>query len=937
MSLLTTENDHLTYICPPPLPESKRRKLDRYDHLLGSSKVLTYGITAKRYELYTEDNICHTKIEFVNELEKLREPNGMIFNIVARIPLISFDLDNNLDLEDINALFDDLVEEITQLSGLQFRLKRRIRKDIHLCRNATYDCKQAINPKSRHGSHSNVAQFNCEGSLQIILKKDYGFVEIIFEHNMHHALLPIIPVPEGLEEYIKDHECVKFSHLIERLKSERHFKDYVCQPYAGVRSRIRTIWEREVASQWTRDNNALESARLLLTSGDMSYLFPLTLERHAAIAVRENYIAFEIIYTGFDKMKFTSAAIDGTYHLTNTLQQCHAIVAEYEGEGYPIAMLFCGKNGITQTVIQSFVKVVIRQGYKFNYFTTDGDYRNTNAISAIYSRNKCQLCTWHIFKNIRNYERNEKINLSDLQSFLGTLEWFNEEEFHTILQSLTEAGPRLQKAVKDKTIGILRKALRDNPIYYARLESIHNENYRIRYNRSAEELYNFYFKKLYDYVVKENHDIYFFAYLYEKLLVRSRFQMASAVFKECIPRMSNMLVEAYFKTLKHNDLFRLRSMRIDTVIYIINSKIDQHFLKKLLLRSNPDRLFADIATSPPSWMKKMISTINKEIKRSEGSSNTSNVNFVTNMELFLCNCGHQKKNPHRLCRHLIQGLIHLYGSNSIKHFIYGCQRRETLPFIISPFSAKKVTSINGIHIPEFINSFPLTALHNRVQGHSITSDVANDEFLSDDQIEDDFLVERGNEIEDSELSCTDDDFDQMEDNSLHGNSNVYQNISAGNMDINHDRDDNYIEPRIAETLSEFRKLRIKWEELGAEIDYLCKADPSYLEKFVTNNRGLTDVFKYIKKMEPILTEAKSAREDCRLKRFNDSNSNGPPTWYTGKNWSRYQKLGEEPLTQSEIEREQSEIEREQNQIESSYYEIGGYDSDISMTSEEQYS
>ncbi|KAG0655796.1 hypothetical protein C6P45_002900 [Maudiozyma exigua] len=68
--------------------------------------------------------------------------------------------------------------------------------------------------------------------------------------------------------------------------------------------------------------------------------------------------------------------------------------------------------------------------------------------------------------------------------------------------------------------------------------------------------------------------------------------MASAVLKQCIPRMTNMLVEAFFKTLKHNDLFRLRSIRLDTVLYIINAKVGQHFFKKLAMRSNPHRLHA---------------------------------------------------------------------------------------------------------------------------------------------------------------------------------------------------------------------------------------------------------------------------------------------------------------------------------------------------------
>jgi len=55
--------------------------------------------------------------------------------------------------------------------------------------------------------------------------------------------------------------------------------------------------------------------------------------------------------------------------------------------------------------------------------------------------------------------------------------------------------------------------------------------------------------------------------------------MASAVFKQCISRMSNMLVEAFFTTLKNNDIFRLRSMRLDMILYIINIKANQLVLE----------------------------------------------------------------------------------------------------------------------------------------------------------------------------------------------------------------------------------------------------------------------------------------------------------------------------------------------------------------------
>lgn len=133
-------------------------------------------------------------------MKKINEPNNLVFDIVARIPLIFFGLEGCLDIEDINALFDDLVEEISEVTGIRFRIKRRYRNNPKKCRNVTYECKQSIKRTSKPGSHSNVAQFKCKGILNMLMKKGYGFVEIRFSHGENHRLLAIVPVPDGLVE-----------------------------------------------------------------------------------------------------------------------------------------------------------------------------------------------------------------------------------------------------------------------------------------------------------------------------------------------------------------------------------------------------------------------------------------------------------------------------------------------------------------------------------------------------------------------------------------------------------------------------------------------------------------------------------------------------------------------------------------------------------------
>lgn len=110
-------------------------------------------------------------------------------------------------------------------------------------------------------------------------------------------------------------------------------------------------------------------------------------------------------------------------------------------------------------------------------------------------------------------------------------------------------------------------------------------------------------------------------------------------------------------------------------------------------------------------------------------------NYNPDLKLFLCPCGSQKRNSNRLCRHLIRKLAAVYGGTNIKHLIYGCQRREILPFIFNPFSERKVRCINGLDVPVFKNSFPMSALYTREEAYPNISSDEYDEFFSDDETE----------------------------------------------------------------------------------------------------------------------------------------------------------------------------------------------------------
>jgi len=54
---------------------------------------------------------------------------------------------------------------------------------------------------------------------------------------------------------------------------------------------------------------------------------------------------------------------------------------------------FYPENGVSKVGIESFLRVVIEQGYDFKYLITDEDRRNTDAISHTYGTGIFQTCS----------------------------------------------------------------------------------------------------------------------------------------------------------------------------------------------------------------------------------------------------------------------------------------------------------------------------------------------------------------------------------------------------------------------------------------------------------------------------------------------------------------------------------------------------------------
>ena len=74
---------------------------------------------------------------------------------------------------------------------------------------------------------SYLKHFDCESKLKFGVKTDYNFITIIIQHQKHHATQNIVPIPQDLEELIKQQGCDCFSDLYSAVKNSGKFTEHI--------------------------------------------------------------------------------------------------------------------------------------------------------------------------------------------------------------------------------------------------------------------------------------------------------------------------------------------------------------------------------------------------------------------------------------------------------------------------------------------------------------------------------------------------------------------------------------------------------------------------------------------------------------------------------------------------------------------------------------
>lgn len=124
---------------------------------------------------------------------------------------------------------------------------------------------------------SYIKHFDCESKLKFGVKTGYNFITVIIQHKKHHATQNIVPIPQGLEDFIKQQGCNCFSDIYSAVKNSGKFTEYINQSSTKPQQVIKDIWMKHFASKWKKDEDANSNCHKLLKAGELSHIKELPL------------------------------------------------------------------------------------------------------------------------------------------------------------------------------------------------------------------------------------------------------------------------------------------------------------------------------------------------------------------------------------------------------------------------------------------------------------------------------------------------------------------------------------------------------------------------------------------------------------------------------------------------------------------------------------
>ena len=101
----------------------------------------------------------------------------------------------------------NVVKSILEITGLRFISSRcNKQKKSNILTSKVFKCsgdRKTRNEDKRYMKTAYIKHFDCKSKLKFGVKTGYNFITIIIQHKKHHPSQDIVPIPQHLEEFIK--------------------------------------------------------------------------------------------------------------------------------------------------------------------------------------------------------------------------------------------------------------------------------------------------------------------------------------------------------------------------------------------------------------------------------------------------------------------------------------------------------------------------------------------------------------------------------------------------------------------------------------------------------------------------------------------------------------------------------------------------------------
>lgn len=308
----------------------------------------------------------------------------------------------SFDKTDLNEAINHLVVLIWRDSGFRFRRQYNTKNLTYTFYCAQDNSRFSSNPSKRIRDRGHMERFSCESKLCILPCFEDRSLKLSLCHN-YHTPYTDIHLSEEIKKFVEDHGRSQSPAEISQSVQDLKISGYK----SAAQSQIYYLWHKVSMRYWQRNENQLDSAKLLLKekSEDFGQLeFSVDNFRGLAIYVNASISALA--------KKTEELAIDATYGTNSAGCDLFAVLAEFDGTGVPLAYLFVEKSAsiaanvsvipgkVTQLLVK-FLQPILNMGFNPSFFGCDKDRSEINAVRQVWPSAKIQLCLWHAKRAIQ--------------------------------------------------------------------------------------------------------------------------------------------------------------------------------------------------------------------------------------------------------------------------------------------------------------------------------------------------------------------------------------------------------------------------------------------------------------------------------------------------------------------------------------------------------